>query len=44
MAYILDLYSEVQGGCPMLYISLLQLYSEGGATLGPSDPIVTAGE
>ena len=29
---------------PTFHISLLQLYSAGGATLGPPDPIVTAGE
>ena len=29
---------------PNFYIFLLQLYSVGGATLGPHDPIVSAGE
>ena len=30
--------------CIQVFISLLQLYLAGGATLGPPDPIVTAGE
>ena len=29
---------------PAFHISLLQSYSIGGATLGPPDPILTAGE
>ena len=28
---------------PTFHVSLLQPYSAGGATLGPPDPIVTAG-
>ena len=28
---------------PTFHVSLLRLYSAGGSTLGPPDPIVTAG-
>ena len=44
MAYILHIYGKIQGIHPTFYISLLQLYSARGATLGLLDSIVTASE
>ena len=43
VSYILDLCDYINSMHPTFYISLLQMYPVGGATLGPLDPIVTAG-